>query len=241
MKRVAIPFICGGILTLGAVLLVHARENAPQSPASADKPPVYVYDFELDVAPPGSANQASSAAQDAPSANAPNPPPGTSPQQSGAAPVNPEQEKRKHASELVNWMSSSLVAELQKAGYGVNRLHAGDARPATGVAIRGIFAEIDPENHWRRAVIRGADDSGKMQALVTVVNLAKPEQALYEIAHLPGNGARPGAVITLSPYVPLTKYELDKQTDQPAFQAIASRMVKDFTALLVANPAALTQ
>ena len=161
--------------------------------------------------------------------------------QPGGKSLTPEQEKRKHASELVNWMSASLITELQKAGYGVNRLHGGDSRPGSGVGIRGLFAEIDKENHWRRALIRGADDSGKMQALVSVANLAKPEQALYEIAQLPGNEPKPGAVITLSPYVPLTKYEVDKQADQAAFQVVASRIVKDLAALLAANPAALTQ
>lgn len=222
-----------------ATCLAGWRANAGQSPASAVKPAVYVYDFELDVAPPGSPRQVSeqdlrSDVTSAAAALFPN-------QQPRKKPVDPEEEKRKHASELVNLMSASLIAELQKAGYTASRLHRGDGRPESGVAIRGIFTEIDPENHWRRAVIRSADDSGKMQAVVSVSNLAKPEQAMYEIAPLPGNEPKPGAVITLSPYVPLTKYDLDKKADQPALQAIAARVVKDVTALLAANPAALTQ
>lgn len=230
MKRLAQILFCVSFLIFWGMSLTRAWG---QSPASAVKPPVYIYDFELDVAPPGSATPAPGAAQQPPPAD-------SAGQQPRAKPLNPEQEKRKHASELVNWMSASLIAELQKAGYIANRQHTGD-RPETGVAIRGIFAEVDPQNHWRRAVIRSADDSGKMQALVSVSNLAKPEQAMYEIAHLPGNEPKPGAVITLSPYVPLTKYEVDKKSDQPAFQAIASRVVKDLTSLLAANPAALTQ
>jgi hypothetical protein len=80
-----------------------------------------------------------------------------------------------------------------------------------------------------------------MQALVAVANLAKPEQALYEIAQLPGNDDRPGAVITLSPYVPLTKFDLGKDANEDAFQKVAPRIVADLTALLNANPAALSQ
>jgi hypothetical protein len=238
MKTLAYSLGCAWMLILCATWPGSWRANASQSPASAVKPPIYVYDFELDVAPPGSPTQVSG--QDLPSNVTstaamlfPN-------QQPRKKPVNPEEEKRKHASELVNWMSASLIAELQKAGYSANRVHAGE-RPGSGVAIRGIFTEIDPQNHWRRAVIRSADDSGKMQAVVSVANLAKPEQAMYEIAPLPGNEAKPGAVITLSPYVPLTKYDLDKKADQPALQAIAARMVKDLTALLATNPAAFTQ
>jgi hypothetical protein len=109
------------------------------------------------------------------------------------------------------------------------------------VGIRGLFAEVDSENHWRRAVIRTTTDSGKIEALVVVSNLAKPEQALYEIAQLPGNEPGPGAVITLSPYVPLTKYDLSKDAKEEAFQQIASRIVKDLTDLLQRNPAAIPQ
>jgi len=38
-----------------------------------------------------------------------------------------------------------LVVALQKAGYSATRMHAGDARPDSGVQIRGLFAEVDNE------------------------------------------------------------------------------------------------
>lgn len=159
-----------------------------------------------------------------------------------ANPVNkPEEDPHKQASRLVELMSTKVVAALQKAGYTATRMHGGDARPDTGAGIRGVFAEVDSESHWRRAVIRSATDSGKIQALVVVSNLSKPEQALYEIAHLPGNEPGPGAVITLSPYVPLTKYDLSKDAKDDVFQQIASRIVKDLTDLLQRNPAAIPQ
>src|SRR5215470_13626160 len=179
MKPLALFLTSAWMLIFCGTWVTRARGEASQSPASTVKPPIYVYDFELDVAPQGSprpvsgqdlsSNVTSTAAALFPNQQPPN------------KPLNPEEEKRKHASELVNWMSTSLIAELRKAGYSVNRLHAGDVRPESGVAIRGIFTEIDPENHWRRAVIRSADDSGKMQAVVSVSNLTKPEQAMYEI------------------------------------------------------------
>ena len=155
------------------------------------------------------------------------------------APVNkPEEDPRRQASRLVDWMSSKLVIALQKAGYGATRMHPGDPRPDTGVGIRGLFAEVDGENHWRRAIVRSVSDGGKMQALVAVTNLAKPDQALYEIAPLPGNEDRPGAVITLSPYVPLTKYDLNKDADENVFKVMAPKIVNDLTFLLNHNPSA---
>lgn len=159
-----------------------------------------------------------------------------------ANPVNtPEEDPHKQASQLVDLMSTKLVAALRKAGYTATRMRPGDARPETGAGIRGLFAEVDNENHWRKAVIHTIDDSGPMEALVSVANLAKPDQALYEIAPLPGNEPGPGAVITLSPYVALTKYDLGKDADEKDFQQIAPRVVKDLTDLLQRNPFAIPQ
>jgi hypothetical protein len=160
-------------------------------------------------------------------------------------PANPvskaEEDPHKQASRLVELMSTKVVAALQKAGYTATRMRPGDPRPDTGAGIRGLFAEVDNENHWRRAVIRAADDSGPMEALVAVSNLAKPDQALYEIAPLPGNDPGPGAVITLSPYVALTKYDLGKDAEEKDFQRIAPRIVNDLTDLLQRNPFAIPQ
>jgi hypothetical protein len=159
-----------------------------------------------------------------------------------ANPVNtPDDDPHKQASQLVELMSTKLVAALRKAGYTATRIRPGDPRPETGAGIRGLFAEVDNENHWRKAVIHTIDDSGPMEALVAVANLAKPDQALYEIAPLPGNEPGPGAVITLSPYVPLTKYDLGKDADEKDFQQIAPRVVKDLTDLLQSNPFAIPE
>ncbi len=196
--------------------------NPPQIGAISDKPPVYVSDFGLDVLP-------TNADRNTPTAT---PPP--TPQ----AAAKQAEEARKQASWLVDRMAANLVLALQKAGYTAVRLHPGDACPDQGVRIRGLFAEVDNQNHWRRAVIRSGSDSGKIQVLVSVANLAKPDQALYEVAHLPGNESEPGAVITLSPYVPLAKFDLEKDAPEEAFQKTAARIVNDVTALLDANPAA---
>lgn len=198
---------------------------AGQFNAPSDKPTVYVSDFDLDVLPADAARNPSTATPSPASADA----------------RKQADEARKQAAHMVDLMAANLVQALQKAGYTAVRLHAGDARPDHGVRIRGIFAEVDKENHWRRAVIRGAADFGKIEALVSVANLDKPDQAIYEIANLPGNANKPGAVITLSPYVPLAKFDFDKDAPEEAFQKTAAHIVNDVTALLNANPAAVSQ
>src|SRR6266849_206361 len=192
--------------------------SPPQVAAtSATMPAVYVSDFDLDVLPANA------------DGNAP-----TAPQ----AAAKQAEEARKLASRLVDRMAANLILALGKDGYIAVHLRPGDARPDEGLRILGVFAEVDNENHWRRAVIRSGSESGKIQLLISVANLTKPDQALYEIAHLPGNESTPGAVITLSPYVPLAKFDLEKDAPEEAFQKTAARIVNDVTALLNANPAA---
>jgi hypothetical protein len=48
-------------------------------------------------------------------------------------------------------------------------------------------------------------------------------------------------VITLSPYVPLAKFDFDKEAPDDAFQKTAAHIVNDVTVLLNANPAAVSQ
>jgi hypothetical protein len=231
MKPVYFVVPIGVVLTLAAALFIQesAVEANPAIPrqigSASDKPAVYVSDFDLDVLP-GDAGRSPSTATPPPA------PPGTAKQVEDA---------RKQASRIVDRMAANLVLALQKAGYTVVRLHSGDARPDNGLLLRGLFAEVDKENHWRRAVIRSASDSGKIQVLVGVANLTKPDQALYEVANLPGNENKPGAVITLSPYVPLAKFDLDKDPPEDALQKAAAHIVNDVTALLNANPAAVSQ
>jgi Domain of unknown function (DUF4410) len=197
-----------------------ANGAAKERQTDTSKPTVYVSDFEIDVVPSPSGRRAAA------------------PQAGGET---QDDDPRTLASRLVELMSTKLVAALRKAGYTAVRLQAGAERPDSGVQIRGLFAEIDGENHWRRAVIRTAEDSGKIQAVVGVSNLAKPDQAMYEIANVPGNENKPGAEITLSPYVPLIKFELNKDANEDVFKGIAPRIVSDLTTLLNANPAAMTQ
>lgn len=214
MKRLTRLAFIGGILLSFNWSLgdASAGRTEMQTPTSAPTTTVYVSDFQLDVLPP-----------------------------SEPLAQKPQDDPQKLANRIVELMSTKLIIALQKAGYSATRMHAGDSRPDSGVQIRGLFAEVDNENHWRRAVIRTATDAGKMQALVAVANLAKPDQALYEIAQLPGNEDKPGAVISLSPYAPLTKYALSKDANEDVFKGIAARVVNDLTDLLNRNPAAISQ
>jgi len=139
----------------------------------------------------------------------------------------------------VEFMSITLVRELEKAGYAARRLRPGEARPEEGVGINGVFAEADEQNRLRRAVVGDAPSVGKMELFVGVSNLARPEQALYALADPKGEN-KPGAVITVSSYAPVAKFEMEKNATEKTVKDTASTIVADLTLLLNANIAAVT-
>jgi hypothetical protein len=106
------------------------------------------------------------------------------------------------------------------------------ARPSKGVLIRGIFAEYDDMNRLRRAILGSASASPKFALYVGIFNLSRPDQPLYEPAAVQSPDNRYGPIITLNNYIPLAKYELDKNPTQEDVRRVCSRMVRDLTNLL---------
>ncbi len=125
------------------------------------------------------------------------------------------------ANALVNAMSENLTKSLEKAGYAVRRLRAGEARPAAGLQIRGVFGEADERNRVRRLLVG-----------------ARPEQPLYALANPPSNDGRHGPVITVTSYAPVARFEMDRDPADEDLKRIASQITAALTALLNANPTA---
>ena len=138
-------------------------------------------------------------------------------------------------------MAENLVTALEKAGYTVQRLHAGAALPKAGLRIRGVFAEPDERNRIRRLLVGSDSSSPKILLYVGVNNLAQPEQPLYELANPPSNDGRHGPVITVTSYAPAARFELARNPSDEEFQKIAAQIAGALTALLNANPLARVQ
>lgn len=199
---------------------------SPAPPQIADAPAdkskvVYVSDFELDVL---------NVKDDKKTSATPTP-----------SDSKKEEDAAEQASRLVDLMSSTLVKELEKAGYTVHRMRPGEAKPAEGLGIHGVFAEPDEQNRLRRAVIGNTSSAGKMELFVGISNLARPEQPLYAVADPKSNENKQGAVITVSAYAPVAKFELEKNAADKAVKETASAIVSDLTTLLNANIVAVTQ
>jgi hypothetical protein len=210
-----------------------SAQSAPQTSqesvaAAPDKSKiVYVSDFELDAVE-ANGKLAKSVPAVPPSA---------------AAQLDPKREQGpvEQAGRLVDFMSATLVKELEKAGYSARRLRPGETRPTDGIRISGIFGEPDGQNQLHRAIVGTISGDGKMALFVGISNLARPDQAFYAAAEPSGTENKAGAVITVSSYAPVAKFDIEKNTTEKAVKDTATGIVADLRALLSANIVALTQ
>jgi hypothetical protein len=164
------------------------------------------------------------------------------PATSSTAPPEAKQETpAERASRFVDYVSATLVKELEKEGYIARRLRAGESRPNEGLKISGVFAEPDEQNRLRRAVIGGGPGVGLMALFVSIGNLARPDQPLYAVVDPKTAGNNVGPVITVSAYAPVARFEMPKMVTEKAVHDTASSIVTDLTQLLRGNVAALTR
>jgi hypothetical protein len=210
-----------GVLFLAVTALCPAKAK----PQSTDDPvtsvPVFVSDFELfSVAPPP---------------NSPGTPATTPNQQKPKAPPASEDVEllSVQARRLVDFFAATLVETLQKSGYNAQRMRG--QNPTKGALLRGVFAEPDAKNRIRRALMGGSSANPRFFLYVGTFNLARPDQPLYQLASEQPTGGKYGPVITLNNYVPLAKYELDKNPSEEDVRKICAQIAASLTALLAAN------
>ncbi len=183
---------------------------------------VYVSDFEIDAV-----DGQGKLEKSVPAVSVTNPSPSREQLREG-------DQAAEQAGRLVDFMAITLIADLKQAGYSVHRLRPEDSRPTDGIRISGIFAEPDPQNRLRRAVMGTFSPDGKMSLFVGIANLERPDQAIYAAAE-PGGANRAGSVITVSSYAPVARFELGKATTEKAVRDTAAGIVADLNALLSAN------
>jgi len=192
--------------------------------------PIYVSDFELPALP--STRVAGTTAAGSPkntdAAARPSDAPLMVYDESDAAVVR--------ASKLVRFFSATMIKSLQKAGFTAARQTG--ALPGSGILLRGVFSEPDAQNQIRRALLGAATPSPKFLLYVGTFNLGRPDQPLYQMAPVQPGQANYGPVITLNTYVPLAKYELDKNPTEEQVQKICAQAAANLTTLVNANPEA---
>jgi hypothetical protein len=194
----------------------------PQNESTSKSTVVYVSDFELEVAPQK---------DEKPSARG-----------NTTAASGPDEKKKETAAEqakrLVDGLASNLASALENAGYTVHRLRPGDPRPETGVRIQGVFTQVDEQSRLRKAIIGSGLEPAGLQVFFCVGNLARPDQEFYEITGPKSADNKFGPIITVSPYAPVAKFDVDREANDLALKDLSAKMVADLMELLKANPMA---
>ena len=131
------------------------------------------------------------------------------------------------AKKLVDLMSQSIVSDLQKVGYKAQRLSSDNPKPFSGAWVHGVFTQVDEGNRRRRAVIGFGSGDVKMDLFVTLTNLASPEEPLYEAAKEDTSKNKPGAVITINPYVAAAKFVMKKNAPEKTVKSTASQISRE--------------
>jgi hypothetical protein len=217
-------------MTLGGFSSLHhesiqSATGGQEPPAPSKSTVVYVSDFELEVVPTKDEKTPARASTPATAAN-------DLKKNATAA----EQAKR-----LVDGLASNLVTALEGAGYTVHRLRPADPRPESGVRIQGVFAQVDEQSRIRKAILGSGLESPGLQLFFSVSNLARPDQEFYAISGPKSADNKFGPVITVSPYAPVAKLEVDRDANDQALKDLSAKMVANLTELLKANPMATSQ
>jgi len=147
-----------------------------------------------------------------------------------------ERDPEAQAKKLVDTVSKSLIKDLEKAGYKTERLGLNDPVPASGALLSGVFTEVDEGNRLHRAVLGFGSGSAKMELYVTLSDLAHPEKPLYNVTQDDTSGKKPGAVITLNPYVAAAKFVMEKNAPEKTVKKTASQISKQVVSHLEKAP-----
>jgi hypothetical protein len=124
-------------------------------------------------------------------------------------------------------MSTSLVGDLQKAGYKAQRLGRDDPAPSTGALVSGVFTEVDEGSRVHRALIGFGSGSAKMALYGTLSDLASPQKPLYNAAQENTSSKTPGAAITMNPYVAAAKFVMEKNAPDKTVKKTASQISRE--------------
>ena len=134
--------------------------------------------------------------------------------------------------QVQQYFAETLVENLRKQGYSSSRSLA----PGNGILLQGVFAEADQRNRIRRALLGSGSPSTKLILYVGVFEQKTVGQPLYVEAPVQEPDPNFGPVITPNAYIPLAKYEIDKDIPEEDVRRICAQIVADLIALLQRNP-----
>lgn len=145
--------------------------------------------------------------------------------------LRPEEDPAATAANMVNLLAQSITQKLNDQSVPAMRLPQGESPPNNGWIIRGQFLEVNEGNRLQRAVIGFGAGESDMQIHVDVCDLGShPDTPFLAFGAETGSGKKPGAIITMNPYVAAAKFVLSKNAPEKDVQhagaQIASEIIK---------------
>jgi hypothetical protein len=227
--------IAPALLSGGARHISSSAFGAPSADFNPKSVRVYVSVFDINAAP-------------APAREPARVPPPPAPQRSqGSARAATESPRvlseaetnSKQAARLQAFFGDALLQALRKSGF--TAAAQSGSRPEKGVLLKGVFAEVDSQNHNCLAILGSRTPAPQFVLYVGAYNLARPDQPLYRVMTMETCDAHFGPVISLNDYIPMEKYEVSKSLSEEEVRKVCAQIVANLTALLGANPAAFSQ
>jgi len=146
-------------------------------------------------------------------------------------PLRHEDDPAATAANLVDLLARSITDKLNEESVPAMRLPPGESPPASGWIVGGQFLEVNEGNRLERAVIGFGTGASDMQIQVEVFDLGfHPDTPFLTFGSETGSGKKPGAIITLNPYVAAAKFVLSKNAPEKdvkhAGEKIAQELIK---------------
>jgi hypothetical protein len=142
------------------------------------------------------------------------------------------------ADRLKSFFGDALLQALRKNGF--NAAPVGSTRPEKGVLLKGVFAEVDSQNHNCLAILGGTTPASSFVLYMGAYNLARPDQPLYRVMTMENCDAQYGPVISLNNYIPMDKYAVSKNPTEDEVRRACAQIVANLRALLSVNSAAFS-
>ena len=138
------------------------------------------------------------------------------------------------ALQIVNLLAQKTTDELLKLKRASDRLgNCADTPALSGWIVRGEFRNVDEGNRAERAAIGFGQGATHLDLNVQVQSLnagaeAKPIE-VFDTTKEPGK--KPGAIVTLNPYVLAAKFHMEKNATEKDVQQTAEEIAKELNRL----------
>lgn len=116
---------------------------------------------------------------------------------------------------IVQTMAEALVGDLREQGIPAVRLQ-GEPLPHDGWLVSGQFMEVNEGNRLRRSALGFGQGASMMEVHVGISDLSGPTPTVpfVEFGAVKQAGEKPGAAVTLNPYVAAAKFVMEKNASE---------------------------